>query len=65
MEACAFALGALSHYASDIAGHPAVNLAVAIEVPNKRNYTACLKGYGYCDPSRLTLQEARTIRPGD
>ena len=24
----AFALGALSHYASDIAGHPAVNLAV-------------------------------------
>ena len=29
----AFALGALSHYASDIAGHPAVNLAVAIEYP--------------------------------
>jgi hypothetical protein len=27
----AFALGALSHYASDIAGHPAVNEAVAIE----------------------------------
>src|SRR5690348_2036305 len=26
----AFALGALSHYTSDIAGHPAVNLAVAI-----------------------------------
>jgi hypothetical protein len=29
----AFALGALSHYASDIAGHPAVNLAVGIEFP--------------------------------
>ena len=29
----AFALGALSHYASDIAGHPAVNLAVGIEYP--------------------------------
>src|SRR4051794_18808173 len=29
----AFALGALSHYASDIAGHPAVNEAVAIEYP--------------------------------
>ena len=29
----AFALGALSHYASDIAGHPAVNRSVAIEYP--------------------------------
>src|SRR6202049_5128716 len=27
----AFALGALSHYAADIAGHPAVNHAVALE----------------------------------
>src|SRR5579862_7828041 len=32
----AFALGALSHYTSDIAGHPAVNLAVAIEYPRLR-----------------------------
>ena len=32
----AFALGALSHYASDIAGHPAVNKAVAIEYPKLR-----------------------------
>ena len=32
----AFALGALSHYASDIAGHPAVNRAVAIEYPKLR-----------------------------
>ena len=29
----AFAIGALSHYAADIAGHPAVNQAVAIEYP--------------------------------
>ena len=32
----AFALGALSHYAADIAGHPAVNQAVAIEYPKLR-----------------------------
>src|SRR5947209_10102830 len=32
----AFALGALSHYAADIAGHPAVNAAVAEEFPKLR-----------------------------
>jgi Zinc dependent phospholipase C len=32
----AFALGALAHYASDVAGHPAVNLAVAIQYPKLR-----------------------------
>jgi hypothetical protein len=32
----AFSLGVLSHYASDIAGHPAVNQAVAIEYPELR-----------------------------
>jgi hypothetical protein len=32
----AFALGALSHYAADMAGHPAVNQAVAIEYPKLR-----------------------------
>ena len=32
----AFALGALSHYASDISGHPAVNEAVAIQYPKLR-----------------------------
>jgi len=32
----AFALGALSHYASDVAGHPAVNQAVAIQYPKLR-----------------------------
>src|ERR1022692_497518 len=33
----AFALGALGHYASDIAGHPAVNQSVAIEYPKLRS----------------------------
>jgi hypothetical protein len=32
----AFALGALSHYASDIAGHPAVNQAVSAHYPKLR-----------------------------
>jgi hypothetical protein len=32
----AFALGALSHYASDIDGHPAVNQAVALNYPKLR-----------------------------
>lgn len=32
----AFALGALSHYTADIAGHPAVNEAVAIDYPKLR-----------------------------
>jgi hypothetical protein len=32
----AFALGALAHYVADIAGHPAVNQAVAIEYPKLR-----------------------------
>ncbi len=32
----AFAMGALSHYAADISGHPAVNQSVAIEYPKLR-----------------------------
>lgn len=32
----AFALGALSHYAADLAGHPAVNQAVAMAYPKLR-----------------------------
>src|SRR6204780_1641904 len=32
----AFALGALAHYASDIAGHPAVNQSVSLEYPKLR-----------------------------
>ncbi len=50
----AFALGALAHYTSDIAGHPAVNQSVAIQYPKLRakygnsvkyaeNHTAHLK----------------------
>jgi len=36
MDEYAFALGALSHYAGDIAGHPVVNRAVAIYFPRLR-----------------------------
>jgi len=32
----AFALGALAHYAADIAGHPAVNQAVSLQYPKLR-----------------------------
>src|SRR3977135_285835 len=32
----AFALGALAHYAADIAGHPAVNQAVSMQYPKLR-----------------------------
>src|ERR1700726_2764289 len=32
----AFALGALAHYSSDIAGHPAVNKSVSIQYPKLR-----------------------------
>ena len=32
----AFALGALAHYASDVAGHPAVNQSVSIQYPKLR-----------------------------
>jgi hypothetical protein len=32
----AFALGALAHYTSDVAGHPAVNEAVAMQYPKLR-----------------------------
>ena len=35
------------------------------DAEHKRNYTACLTGYGYCDPSRLTLEETRTIHPAN
>jgi hypothetical protein len=34
----AFALGALSHYAADIAGHPAVNQEVAMECPKRAKF---------------------------
>jgi hypothetical protein len=36
VEEYAFALGALSHYAADSFGHPAINLAVPVEYPKLR-----------------------------
>jgi hypothetical protein len=35
------------------------------DAEHKRNYTACLQGYGYCDSSRLTPSEARAIQAGN
>ena len=37
VEQYAFALGALSHYAADSFGHPAINLSVPVEYPKLRN----------------------------
>ncbi len=28
---------------------------------HKRNYTACLTGSGYCDLSRLSVEEAHSV----
>jgi hypothetical protein len=32
------------------------------EIEHKRNYAACLKGYGYCDAARLTAEETHSIQ---
>ena len=34
------------------------------DAEHKRNYAACLKGYGYCDPLWLTVErpQIRSIR---
>jgi hypothetical protein len=37
---------------------------VLADAEQQRNYRACRKGYGYCDRSRLTPSEAKTI-PAD
>src|SRR5579859_1840045 len=52
----AFALGALSHYASDIAGHPAVNLAVAIEYPKLRAKYGKSVGYAQDKTAHLKTE---------
>jgi hypothetical protein len=38
---------------------------ILADAEHKRNYAACLKGLGYCDVSRLTVEEVRTIRPAN
>jgi len=50
----AFALGALSHYVADIAGHPAVNQAVAIEYPKLR--AKCGKSVRYAQDKTAHLK---------
>jgi hypothetical protein len=52
----AFALGALSHYASDIAGHPAVNQAVAIEYPKLRAKFGKSVRYAQDKPAHLKTE---------
>ena len=52
----AFALGALSHYASDIAGHPAVNQAVAIEYPKLRAKYGKSVRYAQDKPAHLKTE---------
>jgi hypothetical protein len=52
----AFALGALSHYAADIAGHPAVNLAVAIEFPKLRAKYGKSVRYAQDKPAHLKTE---------
>ena len=52
----AFALGALSHYAADIAGHPAVNQAVAIEYPKLRAKFGNSVRYAQDKPAHLKTE---------
>jgi hypothetical protein len=33
------------------------------DAEHKRNYNACVKGYGYCDSSRLTVEETHSLQP--
>src|SRR6202158_1602192 len=52
----AFALGALSHYASDIAGHPAVNHAVAIGYPKLQARFGASVRYAQDKPAHLKTE---------
>jgi hypothetical protein len=52
----AFALGALSHYAADIVGHPAVNQAVAIEYPKLRAKFGKSVRYAQDKPAHLKTE---------
>jgi hypothetical protein len=52
----AFALGALSHYASDIVGHPAVNQAVAIQYPKLRAKFGQSVRYAQDKPAHLKTE---------
>ena len=58
----AFALGALSHYAADVTGHPAVNQAVAITYPRLRarvDSTGPVTGNESPGASRMRLRRFR------
>jgi hypothetical protein len=68
----AFALGALSHYTSDIIGHPAVNQAVALRYPKLRAKYGNSVRYAQDTTAHLktefgfdTLQVAKNRYPSD
>jgi hypothetical protein len=68
----AFALGALSHYAADIKGHPAVNQAVALRYPKLRARFGKSVRYAQDTTAHLkiefgfdTLQVAKNRYPSD
>jgi Zinc dependent phospholipase C len=52
----AFALGALAHYASDIAGHPAVNQSVSIQYPRLRAKYGNSVGYAQDHTAHLKTE---------
>jgi len=51
-----FALVALAHYASDIAGHPAVNQAVSIQYPKLRAKFGNSVGYAQDHTAHLKTE---------
>ena len=52
----AFALGALAHYTSDVAGHPAVNQSVSIEYPKLRARYGKFVRYAEDKPAHLKIE---------
>ena len=59
----AFALGAPAHYASDIAGHPAVNASVSIRYPKLRAKFG--KSVRYAQEHTAHFKEGSALRPDD
>ena len=44
-------------------GWPVLSSGPNLPEGGKGNYTACVKGYGYCDTSRLTVEETHSLPP--
>jgi hypothetical protein len=58
----AFALGALSHYAADVTGHPAVNQAVAITYPKLRAKFGPIVLYAQNKTAHIVLSQLAPYR---